>query len=147
MVNMDKKEIISAQTPVDGNFADSHRAELTEAISYLTFLNIMQEEYEHKKCFKYSCGNKGVIQIAQSTKTITPNQWGRKHVDLQETLRKLRGKLKYNKTFNHISAHQDKNIEPLNIEAHINILCIRTYIYVWRHVPICLYIFIYTYMY
>ena len=96
MFNMDnnKKDIISAQTPVDGKFVDSHRAELTGAISYLTFLNIMQKEYEHNKWFKYSCDNKGVIQISQSKKTITPNNWHRKHVDLQGTLRKLWDKLK-----------------------------------------------------
>ena len=48
------KEIISAQIPADGPSMDSHRAELTGMLSFLTFLDLLGKYYGYKNNFTFT---------------------------------------------------------------------------------------------
>ena len=59
------KEIVSAQIPADGPSMDSHRAELTGMLSFLTFIDLLGNYYGYKNNFTFYCDNEGAIKIAE----------------------------------------------------------------------------------
>ena len=86
---INNKEIISAQILADGYSMDSHWAELTGILSFLTFIDLLEKHHRYKKNTFY-CDNEGTIKIANNKeKRLPADEWDRKHGDLQESIRRL----------------------------------------------------------
>ena len=52
--------------PADGYSMDSHRAELTGILSFLTFIDLLEKHYRYNKNFTFYCDNEGAIKIANN---------------------------------------------------------------------------------
>ena len=119
-----EKEIISAQIPANGPSMDSHRAELTGMLSFLTFLDLLGKYYGYKHNFTFYCDKEGAIKIANNKeKRLSADEWDRKHGDLQECIRRLLTRYSGRYKFKHIASHQAKMIGPIDLKTHINVLC------------------------
>ena len=69
---------------------DSHRAELSGAISFFTFISMLKNMYQYVDDYNYTCDNEGFIKIMQrKNKVESPDGYDRKNQGLQETLRRL----------------------------------------------------------